>query len=153
MRRTIAFCALSCLLINPFGLFNRPSQAAEPSVITADQYPLKEGLIWVFEQRLPKRPYQPQRYVWAIEKAVRIANRKFFHYVQQWPGDLITSCYLTTGTLGIDSVTTSTATSPMLTMKLPLSAGDAWNSGLPAIDSQTGSTIIPLYARAVSTER
>lgn len=154
MRHMITFCALSCLLANLFCAVNRPSHAAEPFVITPDQYPLKQGLIWVFEERLPKRPYQPQRYVWAIEKSIRIADRGFFQYVQQWPGDLTTTCYLTLGTHGIESVTTTTSkvTRPMLSMKLPLRAGDAWNSGLPSTDSQTGTNIIPLYARAVSTE-
>lgn len=156
MRRTITFCALGCLVANLFCAVNRPSHAAEPTVITPDQYPLKEGLIWVFEEHVPKRPYQPLRYVWAIEKSVRTADREFFQYVQQWPGGLTTTCYLIPGTHGIESVTTTTATSkttsPMLTMKLPLRAGDAWNSGLPSADSPTGTSIIPLYARAVSTE-
>jgi len=45
-------------------------------VITPDQYPLKQGLIWVFEERLPKRPYQPQRYVWAIEINLELLTKR-----------------------------------------------------------------------------
>lgn len=156
MRRTMTCYALGCLVAGLLFAVSVPGQAAEPLVITPDQYPLKEGLIWVFEEYLPKRPYQPQRYVWAIQKEVHVADREFFQYVQQWPRGLTTTCYLTQDTLGIESATTSTATStitsPVLSVKLPLRVGDAWNSGLPSIDAHTGSSIVPAYARAVSTE-
>jgi hypothetical protein len=153
MQRTITFCALGWFIASLLSVAGGLSRAAEPLVFTADQYPLEEGLIWVFEQRIPNRRYQPQQYVWAVEKRVSTAGREFFQYVQQWPKGLTTTCYLTSGTLGVESVTTSTATDSMLSMKLPLRAGDAWNGGLPSPDLSTGSAMIPLYARAVSTEK